>query len=192
MAQTTREKAANLLLSHKRYVRYLVVLACTAAVVILGVALSLRQSGQAATYEVTILDCQYAGNGAHTHNDDCYDADGNLVCPLEERELHIHDDSCYTHETTLVCGREESEGHKHDESCYDEEGNLICGQGPAFAYAFAFALVDALGGDSQTVKNRTIYYNVFDVPGGVPSWETEAGRWPAPETAAAPSPCANS
>ena len=61
------------------------------------------------------------------------------------------------------------------------DGNIITGQGPAFAYAFAFALVDALGGDSQTVKNRTIYYNVFDVAGGVPSWETEAGRWPAPE-----------
>ena len=65
------------------------------------------------------------------------------------------------------------------------EGKLITGQGPAFAYAFAFALVDALGGDSQTVKNRTIYYNVFDVEGGVPSWETEAGRWPAPEGPAA-------
>ena len=61
------------------------------------------------------------------------------------------------------------------------DGNIITGQGPALAYAFAFALVDALGGDSQTVKNRTIYYNVFDVAGGVPSWETEAGRWPAPE-----------
>ena len=65
------------------------------------------------------------------------------------------------------------------------EGKLITGQGPAFTYAFAFALVDALGGDSQTVKNRTIYYNVFDVEGGVPSWETEAGRWPAPEGPAA-------
>ena len=65
------------------------------------------------------------------------------------------------------------------------EGNLITGQGPAFAYAFAFALVDALGGDSLTVKNRTIYFNVFDVEGGVPSWETEAGRWPAPEGPAA-------
>ncbi len=61
------------------------------------------------------------------------------------------------------------------------DGNIVTGQGPAFAYAFAFALVDLLGGDSQTVKNRTIYYNVFDVEGGVPSWETEAGRWPAPE-----------
>ena len=69
------------------------------------------------------------------------------------------------------------------------DGNIITGQGPAFAYAFAFALVDALGGDSQTVKNRTIYYNVFDVAGGVPSWETEAGRWPAPEgEALAPKP----
>lgn len=61
------------------------------------------------------------------------------------------------------------------------DGNIVTGQGPALAYAFAFALVDLLGGDSQTVKNRTIYYNVFDVTGGVPSWETEAGRWPAPE-----------
>ena len=67
------------------------------------------------------------------------------------------------------------------------DGNIITGQGPALAYAFAFALVDALGGDSQTVKNRTIYYNVFDVAGGVPSWETEAGRWPAPEGNAAAS-----
>ena len=65
------------------------------------------------------------------------------------------------------------------------EDKLITGQGPAFAYAFAFSLVDALGGDSQTIKNRTIYYNVFDVEGGVPSWETEAGRWPAPEGSAA-------
>ena len=66
-----------------------------------------------------------------------------------------------------------------------QEGNIITGQGPAFAYAFAFALIDALDGDSQTVKNRTIYYNVFDVAGGVPSWETGAGAWPAPEGPAA-------
>ena len=61
------------------------------------------------------------------------------------------------------------------------DGNLICGQGPAFAYAFAYALVDALGGDSEVVKQRMVYYNAFAVEGGVPSWETEAGRWPAPE-----------
>ena len=61
------------------------------------------------------------------------------------------------------------------------DGKLICGQGPAFAYAFAYALVDALGYDAQTVKNRMVYYNAFAVAGGVPSWETEAGSWPKPE-----------
>ena len=62
-----------------------------------------------------------------------------------------------------------------------QDGNIITGQGPAFAYAFAYALVDVLGYDALTVQNRMIYFNAFDVEGGVPSWETEAGRWPAPE-----------
>lgn len=61
------------------------------------------------------------------------------------------------------------------------DGNIITGQGPAFAYAFAYALVDALGVDSEVVKNRMIYYNAFAVEGGVPSWDTEAGCWPAPQ-----------
>lgn len=65
------------------------------------------------------------------------------------------------------------------------DGRLITGQGPAFAYAFAYALVDALGYDALTVQNRMVYFNAFDVEGGVPSWETEAGRWPAPEGEAA-------
>ena len=62
-----------------------------------------------------------------------------------------------------------------------QDGNIITGQGPAFAYAFAYALVDVLGYDALTIQNRMIYFNAFDVEGGVPSWETEAGRWPAPE-----------
>ena len=62
-----------------------------------------------------------------------------------------------------------------------QDGKMICGQGPAFAYAFAYALVDALGYDALTVQNRMVSFNAFDVEGGVPSWETEAGRWPAPE-----------
>ena len=61
------------------------------------------------------------------------------------------------------------------------DGKLICGQGPAFAYAFAYALVDALGFDALTVQNRMVYFNAFDVEGGIPSWKTEAGAWPAPK-----------
>lgn len=43
-----------------------------------------------------------------------------------------------------------------------KDGNLITSRGPATSYAFAFALVDALGGDSMAVKNRMVYFNAFD------------------------------
>ena len=46
------------------------------------------------------------------------------------------------------------------------DGNLISSQGPATAYAFAYALVDALGVDSEPVKQRMVYYNAFDVERG--------------------------
>ena len=42
------------------------------------------------------------------------------------------------------------------------DGNLITSPGPASCYAFAYALVDALGGDSLAVKNRMVYFNAFD------------------------------
>ena len=41
------------------------------------------------------------------------------------------------------------------------DGNLITSRGPATAYAFGYALVDALGGDSAPVKARMAYYNAF-------------------------------
>ena len=41
------------------------------------------------------------------------------------------------------------------------DGNLITGRGPAAVYAFAYALVDALGGDSLAVKNRMLYFHAF-------------------------------
>lgn len=43
-----------------------------------------------------------------------------------------------------------------------QDGNLITSRGPATSYAFAYALVDALGGDSMAVKNRMVYFNAFD------------------------------
>lgn len=41
------------------------------------------------------------------------------------------------------------------------DGNIITGRGPATVYAFAYALVDALGGDSLAVKHRMLYFNAF-------------------------------
>ena len=42
-----------------------------------------------------------------------------------------------------------------------QDGKLITSRGPATAYAFAYALVDALGGDSAPVKARMVYHNAF-------------------------------
>ncbi len=128
MGESFQKRITALLLSNKRHTRYVAMVACMAVAVVFGVTVGLTQEGQAKTHEEKVLDCQYSGGGAHTHDASCYDADGNLVCTLAEREYHVHDDSCYASETHVVCGMEEGEGaHTHDESCYDEEGNLVCG-----------------------------------------------------------------
>ncbi len=59
----------------------------------------------------------------HSEEDGCYDADGNLVCELQE---HVHDDSCYKEVSTLTCGLEESKGHHHTDACYEKV--LVCGK----------------------------------------------------------------
>lgn len=43
------------------------------------------------------------------------------------------------------------------------DGNIVTGRGPATAYAFAYKLVDLLGGDSWAVKERMLYFHAFDV-----------------------------
>lgn len=42
------------------------------------------------------------------------------------------------------------------------DGNVVTSRGPATAYAFAYKLVDVLGGDSLAVKNRMVYFNAFN------------------------------
>ena len=43
------------------------------------------------------------------------------------------------------------------------DDNIVTSRGPATAYAFAYKLVDLLGGDSLAVKKRMVYFNAFDV-----------------------------
>ena len=70
----------------------------------------------------TELTC---GSQEHRHSSEkgCYDADGNLVCELQE---HVHDDSCYEEVRVLTCGREEYKGHQHTDACYEKV--LTCGK----------------------------------------------------------------
>ena len=118
MENRTRNRAFGMLLSAKRHTRYVGILACLALVVAFGVTMGLRRNGRAATITETVLDCHAAAGVAHTHNADCY-VGGDLVCPLQERELHVHDESCYDEEGNLVCGKEEAaEEHVHGDGCF--------------------------------------------------------------------------
>ena len=70
----------------------------------------------------TELTC---GEVEHRHSEEngCYDADGNLVCQMQE---HVHNDSCYKEDRILTCGLEESDGHRHTDACYEKV--LVCGK----------------------------------------------------------------
>lgn len=84
--------------------------------------------------------CGYADYFIHTHDSSCYDAQGQLCCPLPQIREHIHGEECYyvpeghTHtedcyarqQGELICDLPQEEGHTHGEECRDEEGNLIC------------------------------------------------------------------
>ncbi len=75
------------------------------------------------------LVCGYADFVVHTHTEDCYQG-GTLICPLDEILPHTHTEACYGGEPTpvLTCELEEG-GHIHDESCYTvrEGAAAICG-----------------------------------------------------------------
>lgn len=81
----------------------------------------------------------------HAHVPSCWNSEGTLLCPLEERLAHthdescyapvetepphVHDDSCYTIQRgSLTCELEESEGHAHGAACFIPGQTLICTQ----------------------------------------------------------------
>ena len=65
----------------------------------------------------------------HSHNAYCYDNEGKLICPLQERESHTHSADCYQEHRTLICGETQEQGHVHTSACYARDrGELICGQ----------------------------------------------------------------
>ena len=126
MGETTRGRIRKLLESNEKRSRYLRLLVVAALAVALAVAASFIDNAVAMNHPQLVLDCHATNDVAHTHNADCYDKDGNLVCPLQERAFHAHTDSCYVVKRKLVCGLKESEGHHHDDSCYKVTRKLTC------------------------------------------------------------------
>lgn len=79
-------------------------------------------------FAATTAAAETAGDGAlvlHTHDALCYDADGNLICPMEELQEHTHEEDCYeaVPQETLP----DQEPHVHTPDCYTTvRGALIC------------------------------------------------------------------
>lgn len=155
-------------------------------------------SGSLDAYDMVVLPGGYGGSAAMRDNKGLVaalrqaNAAGKWICAIcaapevlgRANLLTGRTFTCYP----TVLERVENPGTWVDQTIV-RDGNMVFGQGPAVAYAFSFALLEALGIDPEPVKNRMVYYNAFNVEGGVPSWETEAGQWPKPaeeRTAAAP------
>ena len=108
---------------------------CLSILVAAGVAGVFRLPPITKTYQVRELTCTAvppkgeacADFFVHAHNDDCFDGDGNLVCPLPEIKPHRHTEDCYTTSRVQVCDLPESDGHQHTADCYTSvRGDMIC------------------------------------------------------------------
>ena len=115
--------------------RHLALLLVLSLLVTAGIAEAFHHKAIAKTYQKAVLNCTavpmegpaYAGFFVHTHNDDCYDENGNLVCPLPEIKAHEHGADCYITTAVQTCTLPESDGHHHTEDCYTRvKGDLIC------------------------------------------------------------------
>ena len=128
--------------NRREHDRLIALILCLSLIVSMGTFAVFHKKAVAKTYIRQVLDCPLAAEGAglvvHTHNDDCYDENHNLVCTLPELEAHTHSDACYTEDPVQVCGLAESVGHIHGSDCrtlmltceeeereatFDEEGN---------------------------------------------------------------------
>lgn len=129
--------------NRREHDRLIALILCLSLIVSMGTFAVFHKTAVAKTYTRQVLDCPLAAEGAglvvHTHNDDCYDENHNLVCTLPELEAHTHSDACYTEVPVQVCGLAESVGHVHGSDCrtlmltceeeereatFDEEGNM--------------------------------------------------------------------
>ena len=135
MGNRSETQLDAMLRSAKRRRWQSLVLLCLAVVVAVGVAGIFHHTAIAKTYQVTELTCTAvppegaacADYFVHIHNDDCFDASGNLVCPLPEIRPHRHTSDCFVTTRELICTTPESDGHRHTEDCYARvQGELIC------------------------------------------------------------------
>ena len=72
------------------------------------------------------LLCEIPESEGHTHSAECYCPGGEVLCEQNENNAHTHGANCYCPGGELLCALEETEGHTHDAGCYAKGGELIC------------------------------------------------------------------
>ena len=214
MESSIMRNASRFLREQKKKRKWQKVLACLALVVAAGTTIALIMPGQALDSTEKVLDCQievhqhtadcYAEDGttlicgladyvAHTHNELCYNEEGELICKLPEMPAHQHTADCYAEERVLTCGLEETpedgEGipvsggdqenaapHVHTDECYTTVSHLICGQLEAVEHVhtdacFKEVMVD---GEKEATDETLTDTEVTDVsPGDLAALEDE-------------------
>ncbi len=83
-------------------------------VMILSVAGNVSLFAVSAAEEEQTLNCQYE---THQHSENCYSAEGELVCGLSDYVAHTHDENCYDAEGALICDFLQTEEHTPTEAC---------------------------------------------------------------------------
>ncbi|MBE6927782.1 MAG: Cna B-type domain-containing protein [Ruminococcaceae bacterium] len=132
----TLQRVAKYSKARKRKKRWQKLVTCLAAVVVFCTAYALilpaitkerpkycgmqEHTHSASCYEEgqRLLTCDPVVEGQmllHSHNELCYDAQGNLICMLEELTGHTHGMQCF--ELDLVCVSDD-EAHTHTDGCY--------------------------------------------------------------------------
>ncbi|MBR3275454.1 MAG: VWA domain-containing protein [Eubacterium sp.] len=121
MADFLSDKFNKLMTTKKNNKKRNLFVIILAVIVAAGTVAGVHYNGVAMSHKDKVLTCSVAESGtpvAHTHNSDCYDADGNLVCTLPEAEAHTHTEDCYDEEGNLICGMQELPVHVHSDACF--------------------------------------------------------------------------
>ncbi len=125
MESSIMRNASRFLREQKKNRRWRKVLICLALVVAVGTVAVLVMPGRALNQTVRVLDCQIE---VHQHTSECYGGDGTtLICGLADYVAHTHNELCYNEDGELICTLPEIEGHTHTDDCYKEERILTCG-----------------------------------------------------------------
>ena len=124
--ESSQSSAAKLLQARLGQRRKLTVFLCLALAMVLVTVAALVLHAQAMNYTRRVLECAYephehtleecgepdartcglADYVVHVHNDDCYNVDGELACPMPEEKPHTHDESCLVERKVLICEEE--------------------------------------------------------------------------------------